>query len=244
MDQRGFSLVSVMTSVAIFSVVALAMGQLIIEQQRATAFLQDSFQKIQLSRTIDSLLRNPAACGQSIAGQILLNSGVSTVLHLKDQGGTPLFTSNRLIENLKIGQIYIENETVPGPSSSGFVKLFVPIERTRKGGGPSQLTPFQIRLPVQVNARRRIVQCGPQGLIDSGEYVLTGNIGESSKVLSIPGIHDFCSFSGFKTTADDSNIYDGCMVSQMTTPGQWQIQVNKHPEDTLVCRARCFSVNF
>lgn len=72
-------------------------------------------------------------------------------------------------------------------------------------------------------------------------FSVTGGSGQTTALLAIPGSWSICSFSGFKTTADDKDVYDGCYVEQLG-PGSWRIRVSKHSNDSLTCLANCVNL--
>jgi hypothetical protein len=70
----------------------------------------------------------------------------------------------------------------------------------------------------------------------SPEYHLLRS-GTSSISQSI-GTHGACFVTGFRTWADDSNMYDGCrVVGEQNAP--WMLVVSGNREDPSECRARC-----
>ncbi len=75
----------------------------------------------------------------------------------------------------------------------------------------------------------------------ASSFTAFGGGGTTAVTYPIAGTWSLCSFSGFKTTADDSNNYDSCHVEQLT-PGNWRIVLTKFTDDTLTCYASC--VNF
>jgi len=52
------------------------------------------------------------------------------------------------------------------------------------------------------------------------------------------GTHTACFMSGSKTTANDSDMYDGCTING-ASGGEWTIDISCHSDDTYRCWARC-----
>jgi hypothetical protein len=61
------------------------------------------------------------------------------------------------------------------------------------------------------------------------------------KKLDIPGTFSFCALSGYRTTADDSDMYDSCFVKRQTD-GSWTIESQHHRDNTVQCRATCINI--
>lgn len=71
----------------------------------------------------------------------------------------------------------------------------------------------------------------------SPEYYLYRASGSSGRSMAL-GDHDACFVTGFRTWADDSNIYDGCRVIGEQNMG-WTLSTTGHSEAPNECRARC-----
>ncbi len=169
-NEKGFVLIQVMIAATVFSVLALAMMNLISEQRDATAYLEDQLEKIQLMRVFETILKDGIACQNTLGPIQLPRTRAVDIASLKDNSGADVFQSNQPYNHLLIGQVRVTNDTVPGPSSSGFVDIEMPISRIRTGGGPAHLKSLQFKLGVTVDATRRITSCSAagSGTIDYG----------------------------------------------------------------------------
>lgn len=159
-NQKGFSLIQVMVAGTIMSLLSLSMASLIADQRTATAQLEDQLEKVQLIRSIESVLGDSLSCQNSLSGvSIPANGGSVNVPSLRDTVGNALVSSNAVEGNLMVGQIILRNSSVGSGVSSGFVDIMVPISRVRKGGGPAEMKPIETRVNVSVNAARNVVGC-------------------------------------------------------------------------------------
>ncbi len=139
-----------------------------------------------------------------------------------------------------IGQISVANTSAVA-GGSGFVTLNVPVTRTRALGGPQQMQPIQVRVIVSTDIVNSINSCGSDSP-GVTRFVVSRCGNPRTATLNIPGAWDLCAFSGFRTTADDSNIYDGCLVTKLAAPGAWSLRLNKHDSDCLYCYANCMNL--
>lgn len=94
-----------------------------------------------------------------------------------------------------------------------------------------------------LTANRNVGVLNPYGLGGSNETI-AGKRSHSADILyanlAIPGTHLLCVLTAYRSTADDSNMYDACYIDR-TGPGTWQIEALHHRENAIECRARCIS---
>lgn len=158
--EKGFSLLQVVISATILSLISSVFANLILSQKKHSIYLEDQVERMQLVRNFETILGDVNSCGQSLNGILIRNQNERVSLaRLSDQGGSSIFQSNSQINNLTIGQIEIENKTVLGPNSAGFVDVIIPITRVRSGGGAKQFRNSVIKLNVIVDAAKRVVGC-------------------------------------------------------------------------------------
>ncbi len=164
-NEKGFALIQVIVAAAIGSVLSLAMTNLILEQRISIAYLEDKLEKIQLIRNFETILKDKMSCQKTLEGVRVGSSSTQkiNVNGLKDNSGNVVYESNSIIGRLAVGQISITNESVPGPSSSGFINIIMPVSRTRQGEGPSVFKPLEFKLNVTISASRVITSCSSKG---------------------------------------------------------------------------------
>ncbi len=153
---KGFSLIEVVISTTVLSVVMLAVSTLIVQQQKATSQLSDQLNKIEITRNIETILKDGLACQQTLSGVYIPPSASNNVTHLRDNLGNIIYSSLTNFQNIGIGQISVKNNTVPGPSSSGFVDITVPIRALRSN---IDLKPISLKVNVTVNPSRIVSSC-------------------------------------------------------------------------------------
>lgn len=241
-----------MIAAGIVAVISLAIATLITQQLNSNIFITDQLAKTDIQRTITTLMEVSDACNNSLAGAQLTTmappnpngtfTALSPVATIKDNNGAVVFTSDSTVENLKIGQMQVNNDSVPpGPNASGIVTLIVPISRVRQVGGPTSFKPITYKAIVSVDASNKILACGSFAAKGVQAFSETATAGISIKTKDIPGTWDLCVLAGYKTESDDSNIYDGCRVFQSTLPGQWTLEVRHYPTESLTCHANCLN---
>jgi prepilin-type N-terminal cleavage/methylation domain-containing protein len=160
MKKNGFSLIEVMIVAAIFGFISLAIGKLIIEQQKSITYFEERMEKIQLTRTLETILSDQQACHHSLSGlQIPNQNATIQIANLKDNLGRAVVRSNQKDGRLNIGQITLINQTLVAPLTSGLVDIIVPVNRTGTGGGPSHFKPLQHKVRVRVNSSNVVIGC-------------------------------------------------------------------------------------
>jgi hypothetical protein len=149
-------LVQVLVSAAIMGILALVGSNILTNQMQSMTFLQDQVERNQLTRELDTLLLNKTSCLLNLSGtQLLEQSTQPTPLQrLSYPDGSLFLQSNLERGQLKIGQMELINSPLPST-----IELVVPMERTRHGGGSSQLKPYRISLIVSRDNRGEIVSC-------------------------------------------------------------------------------------
>lgn len=163
--QEGFAIIQVVIAATIFSFLALAMGSLITEQKKSITYMEDQLEKIQLIRNFETILRDGLSCQKTLK-DIKVNRSKKikvAITGLKDNSGKTIYKSNSSVGNLLTGQIYIKNLSIPGPTSSGFIQVFMPLERKRHGGGPKALRPLEFTLMVTVDGGSKVTDCSTAG---------------------------------------------------------------------------------
>jgi type II secretory pathway pseudopilin PulG len=243
-NQSGFALLQIVIAAAIFAVLASAISSLLVQQKSAIVRLEDQLLKVQLMSSVESLLSNTESCRQSLLGLSILPVGrVTPLSQIKDHRGNTVYQSESTIDFLEIGQIQILNETIDAPNSSGFISIEVPLKSLRGWQGASDLKPYKKdQILVSVGGAGEIIDCSSgSGIEDEGSFEAFAPNGVDSADEDIPGTHSLCVFSGYTTTANDSDMYDSCRVL-MVGPGTWRIQLRKHAEDSLRCYAQCYNI--
>jgi prepilin-type N-terminal cleavage/methylation domain-containing protein len=242
-SNRAFSLIEVMLVVAITSIIALAIATLIANQINANTFVTDQLSKAEVNRTVATLMGFGESCNKTLVGVHLGSVGTPTpIASIKDNTGAVVYTSLTPVEGLQLGQIEVLNESVGAAGTSGFVQIIVPINR-RPVGGPSALKSVSVKTLVAVDGSLNITSCGASGPtggspVSNFQIFASGHQTSTSKILDG---WDLCVFSGYKTTEDDKNNYDGCFLLKTANPRQWELRLSKAAEDSLTCYANCMN---
>ncbi|WP_372655202.1 prepilin-type N-terminal cleavage/methylation domain-containing protein [Halobacteriovorax sp.] len=79
--------------------------------------------------------------------------------------------------------------------------------------------------------------CVPNGVSAVQTFSLVKSGGTSASLTL--GVWKFCALSRYKTTADDSDMYDNCYITG-SMDNSWTLGLTKHSDDTLQCDATCF----
>lgn len=159
-NENGSALIQVIIAAAIFSIISLAMSNLIVEQRQATAYLEDQLEKVQFIRNLETVLKDGLSCQKTLQGVSIPGKNKSVkIASIKDNTGTVLYKSNSITGRLKVGDIKVLNQSVLAPDSSGFVEIEVPISRTRKGGGPATFKPYKSKLSITVDSSKKATTC-------------------------------------------------------------------------------------
>jgi prepilin-type N-terminal cleavage/methylation domain-containing protein len=153
---NGFTLIEVIISVTLLSFVSLLFADFLFQQKKSIFELEDQLEKVEIVRNLETVFRNGLACQQTIAGAIVPAVGSTNITDIKDNSGAVLYSSNTIVNNLTLGQITLTNDTVPGPSSSGFVDISIPVMRTRPG---TYFRNIDMKINVTVNAARAVTSC-------------------------------------------------------------------------------------
>lgn len=165
-NQSGFSLIQVMVAAAIFSVLSLAIGNLLIEQRKAISYLEDQLEKVELIRNFETAIKNSESCRRTLQNVQVPSRRAGHVESLQDNLGNVIFESNSTNRNLNIGQMTIENESLAGSPATGLVKLTVPLTRTRSGIGSNAFQPLEFRINVTLNSSRAVISCDGNSTTD------------------------------------------------------------------------------
>lgn len=174
----GANLIQLMISVSIMSVLSLMIADFVLQQQISFKKMEEKIEKTNLVASIDTVLKDDTACRNSFLSNNVSFRGPTNIPDLNDQFGNVLLSSNTQNGNLLIGQITIENSTVPGPDSSGFVFLNIPISRVSNGGGQKTLKPIRSRFLASVDASNNISSCKPK-VVPRGPGTVTIRTGPS-----------------------------------------------------------------
>lgn len=148
--------------------------------------------------------------------------------------------------------------TLPNPTSSNQLSIWNRIYGLANGNiGIWTSTPSQrlevagkIKMTTQTQSTDSDDTVATKGYVDDAfisqanspqinEYYVLGVNWETEKEMKLPNDVSFCSFSWFKTTADDQNMYDSCRVYKDVDTQDWKLSLSKHSNDTLECRATC-----
>lgn len=156
MNRNGFSIIELVIASSIMAFLSLAMSSLFIQQKNSISELEDQLEKVELVRNLETILKNGLACQLTLAGVVIPSSGNSNIANLRDGSGAVIYSSNTIANNLQIGQMSVTNDTVPGPSSSGFVDVTMPVSRVKNG---VSFKPIQLKINVTVNAARAVTSC-------------------------------------------------------------------------------------
>lgn len=162
MKSKGFSMIELIVATTILSFLSLSIATLMLEQKKSISLLEDQLQKVELVRNLETILRNGLACQQTLSGVVIPVSGTTNVTDLKDNSGAIIYSSNTDNQKLRIGQITVANSSVPGPSSSGFVDIQIPISSLFRG---LAFKSIQMKVNVTVDAGRAVTSCSGMGLI-------------------------------------------------------------------------------
>ncbi len=165
--QKGLALVQIIIATTLFSFLSLAVGQLILSQQKAVNFLEDKLSKIDLQRTLIGHLSSPDACSKTLSE--LRVQASQNLISIKDKNGNVVYsTENKSnFDKLTITNIALENLTMKSaPRKSGTMVLKVFTKRQRSGGGPLEFAPIQINLKTKTGPDSSLVSCTELGAID------------------------------------------------------------------------------
>lgn len=210
----GFALIEVIVAATIMAFISLAIGTMILNQQQSSIYIEDQLEKIQLVRNFESILDDGTYCQQTLNGTFIPAAGSTNIPSLKDATGTDVYVSNTVEGNLNIGQIQVSNDTVPGPSSSGFIDVTIPITRVRSGGGPKELKPVVYKVKVTVDAAQLVTRCASEmQVLESGTAYdgRTGNIACAS-------INKTCAYVlAFSTMQNDTGCPSGTHCMRVCT---------------------------
>lgn len=182
-NQKGFSLIEALIVAAVMATVAITMGTLLIEQRKATAFLEDKVEKIQMTRTIESLLLNNVSCDLNFQGLALPSVGSTLKIgSFKDSSGANIYQSNSVQNFINIGQLELRNVSISAPNTTGTVAFLFPMTRVRSGGGPSTFGTYTSLVSVRVDAANKIISCANTPtlkVLESGD-VYDGQTGDAA----------------------------------------------------------------
>lgn len=159
-SRKGFAIIQVVIAAAIFSLLALAMSNLIIDQKKSIVYLEDQLERVQLIRNLELILADINSCQNTLQGLLITSDPSIPVSALKDNRGNDLYQSSSVNGMLRIGQIHLSNSSLTTASTYGFIDINIPIERVRSGGGPKQLKTYVTKLGIEVSAiTRRVISC-------------------------------------------------------------------------------------
>lgn len=176
-EQSGLALIQVVIAASIFSFLALAMNSLIVDQRYAVIALEDQLKKIQIVRNIETVLKDGISCQQTLNGINLSGPSRINFGSLKDNSGDIIYTSNSASGSLELGQMYLDNSTIGGPDSYGFIDVNIPIRRTRtRTGVPIDLETYKTKISVTTDSSNTISSCSipDPNLLGSGTVHMTG----------------------------------------------------------------------
>ncbi len=218
---------------SIFAGLSLAVSSLIVDMRKSTSYLEGQLEKIQLLRNFETILKDGMACQQTLQGITIPQARAANVLSLKSNSGAPVYHSDSISGKLRIGQITVKNDTLPGPDSSGFVDVEIPIFRNQSGGGPQALKPLEIKINVTVDAARVVTSCSSTA------------IGTTFEVCGTPGVYP--ARTGWVQCPDPAKTIDLYCVTRVAQWGTGRAKLNANSNhvfnnyDSSVPRLRCVS---
>jgi len=155
-NEKGFSLAELMVTAGIMGMISLGIMQMIQNQNKAMINAESKSEEIQLINQIRTTLIKKENCDATFTGEPL-NAVVTDV---KLENGNNIFTTNNIYGNrvIRIDNMNLSANTVPGPDSNGTVKLNVTLTRLKKRNGIKTITK-SIMLQVRTDATNNIAEC-------------------------------------------------------------------------------------
>lgn len=161
-NNRGYTLVESMISMAILGTIAGSTMMLINNQSKYIYYLEDRLALANLRAEVSQELRVANTCDKTFEGkkldfepksfEIVHKSGEILYSYKKESPGS-------VYERLNIKNLTYKNVDVPSEMGSGWMEVAIHAERQRKGGGPDVLAPTTFRMRVSTNTHKQIASC-------------------------------------------------------------------------------------
>ena len=160
MNQKGFSLIETVATLGVMTIVSLGHLNVMSNMNSSIAYLEDKLEAVDTAREVRMTFTD-ASCTRSVLGLQAPQKGqVIDMADLKTTtAGKPLKTGDQKGQ-LKIGQIQLKNISIEGNDSSGLAEIIIPLQRKRKGGGPSNFKPIVIPFNMHTDDEGKITHCG------------------------------------------------------------------------------------
>jgi len=174
-NQKGFSLIEMLIAASVLTVLAVGMSQFIVSQHNNVSNLEDRLTKVSLEAQLKIFLTESSGCTQTFTGKQAL--ATQPITQIFDSLGAVQFdTASGLnkFDFLELDSMTLENISVPGPDSTGRMKLEVQVKRIRGKLGSNSLKPINIEFTVSTNSSNEITTCGGSGSFDVGEFFDVG----------------------------------------------------------------------
>lgn len=220
------------------TVIGLIVASMMTDQARTVAFLQDQMNKIEINRNAETILKDRVSCQQSLQGLRVPVSTTATtdLIALRDENGAVVYRSNTIRDNLRLGQMTIQNVSVSAPNSTGFVNISIPLRRTRTGGGPTDLQGIELMTMVKVNAARDITGCSV--VANATPYSCLAARNSSCTVNSDPDAK-FCALKSYGEAACDTCARFSCQITGPSAAGVWTLRGERGDDGDSTCEMIC-----
>lgn len=251
-NSHGFSLVEVMVAVGILSIMTLAISTSIIDSRKAISGLEMKLEQVGFETSFRQEIAQNAACLRTFQNVRILPTDLTVDAEIQINPANITFRNAPLsnqtftnFENLRTQDIVFRVTSIPAANSAAGELSFRQVGKANRSNYMA-LKPVTINFQITVNATGVITSCpaiavAANSIPTAVPFSVFGGSGQTNVTFNIPGSFTLCSYSGSVTTADDSNMYDSCIVDQ-TAPGSWRLLLRKYSGDTLRCYASC--INF